>query len=968
MKKLFGNAILLKRISLLSLATFLVLVSVATGVLGFIVQPPQKTYAAVLTNEDAIRKEAVIACGKNAGLSSQSDYDKYANTSAGKACINGFMTSYPPGTSPSTISSYCEKHYPSASKPREHAACTNGIQLGTAARTADEKEGGGSASKPTDSKIISFAKESSVCQLGSTEAKNSCIAGYIAGYKGTPPKSTACKSGAKISGFKVSDEGACLDGYRQGAKDKGAATPGATFTPATGTTKTDDNQLGCDKNGNALSWIICPIVDVLVGFISAIDNIITAQLDVDTSNVFCERKTTCNDYYSAWRSFRNIALGLMLIAGLVVVISQALGIEILDAYTLRKTLPRILVAAVGITLSWPLMKFFVVLTNDLGVGIRHLIYAPFSNLSTTIHFSKDAGDLFFGGVATGTLLTTGTSAVIFTLAGGLGAMLAYLGTAALAVLIAIVVLALRQVAVIMLMLLAPVAIVAYVLPNTQKIYKLWWDSFSKALLMFPLIAAFIASGRVFSAIALNAGGTLNDIIGFLSYFAPYFLIPLTFKFAGGFVRQLGGFVNDRGKGGFDRLRGFRDQRRKAGFKRIQDDNLYRNARPGSRRERLNSAWSAAARANPDEIGANPLKWRENARALRERGRIKGGLEGLENHEAFAPVKGDDDVAHAILSGNARKYLTDTGKFSEDEINRKMAHIDLARRAMGEANLRQAAIMSAVSASTGYSQGGIGQLISDIDMVAGDDAEMRAQLIGQVKQRAVQSGRTDLSAPFAEMYEASKRIGTPTEGRTRQQQIEAESHYLLKKTIDTEGAGYVAGGKGAALEKFLPVLQERMLDTATNAQVWRERMEQSTNPNLSAEQQRVFDADGNEIAPEIIEQQSYQADRELMQAAAATKALHDITGQISPEKARLLADGVLGHQMPGYAENVSVLDWMNANIDNKEFNEMRNEFRSQYGRQLTEQQTTQAAAGAAAAAAAAAAPGAMPGPLPPPSPT
>jgi hypothetical protein len=70
----------------------------------------------------------------------------------------------------------------------------------------------------------------------------------------------------------------------------------------------------------------------------------------------------------------------MVIAGLVVVIAQALGTELLDAYTLRKVLPRILIAAVGITLSWQLMEFFVTLTNDLGYGVRHLTSAPFGHL------------------------------------------------------------------------------------------------------------------------------------------------------------------------------------------------------------------------------------------------------------------------------------------------------------------------------------------------------------------------------------------------------------------------------------------------------------------------------------------------------------------------------------------------------------------------------------------------------------
>src|SRR6185312_3712285 len=122
----------------------------------------------------------------------------------------------------------------------------------------------------------------------------------------------------------------------------------------------------------------------------------------------------------------------------------------------------------------------------------------------------------------------------------------------------------------------PVAIVAYILPNTERVYKLWWESFSKALLMFPLIAGFIAAGRVFSAVALHSGGILNGFIGFAAYFAPYFLIPATFKLAGGAIRQIGGFVNDRSRGGFDRLRNFRANQMKNRVNRARTGGLYRD--------------------------------------------------------------------------------------------------------------------------------------------------------------------------------------------------------------------------------------------------------------------------------------------------------------------------------------------------------------------------------------------------------
>ena len=269
----------------------------------------------------------------------------------------------------------------------------------------------------------------------------------------------------------------------------------------------------------------------------------------------------------------------MVIAGLIIVISQALGLEILDAYTLRKTLPRVIIAAIAITLSWPLMRFAVTLTNDLGYGIRQLIYAPFSSLSSNLNFDFGSGakDLLIGGSIT-TAGAVGGGIALWIYTGGVGILLAYVGTALLAILIGLMVLVLRQIVIIILMVLAPIAIAAYILPNTAKYYKLWWESFSKALIMFPLIAAFIATGRVFSQVSLQTGSgsdPINRLIAIIAYFAPYFLIPLTVKFAGGALSNIGGLVNSRSTGAFKVLGNYRKGARKSRLERARGAGLYR---------------------------------------------------------------------------------------------------------------------------------------------------------------------------------------------------------------------------------------------------------------------------------------------------------------------------------------------------------------------------------------------------------
>lgn len=361
---------------------------------------------------------------------------------------------------------------------------------------------------------------------------------------------------------------------------------------ATASATKEEEEFGCETwTSNPLNWVICPVVNTLVDAVDWLDKLITAQMVVNTKPIFgnsngncvydknnTKEVQSCIAYRSAWVSFRNIALGILLIAGLVVLISQALGLEILDAYTIRKILPRLLIVAVGITLSWTLMRFLVELTNDLGYGIRNLIYAPFEELPKKLDFTFGGEGithyLFGGGILSA---ATVTGVTVWIAAGGAGVILSFAGTALLAVAIALIVLILREMVIILFIIIAPLAIVMYVLPNTEKYYKFWWESFSKALLMFPFIAAFIATGRVFAGLALSVETptAINQVIAFVAYFAPYFMIPFTFKFAGGALSQIGGFVNARGQSGFGALSKYRAGQRQKRITAARSGGLYR---------------------------------------------------------------------------------------------------------------------------------------------------------------------------------------------------------------------------------------------------------------------------------------------------------------------------------------------------------------------------------------------------------
>lgn len=233
-----------------------------------------------------------------------------------------------------------------------------------------------------------------------------------------------------------------------------------------------------------------------------------------------------------------------------------------DAYTVKKVLPRLVIAVIAIQLSWFIFTGMITLISAIAYGVEAIVYLPFGSpsdfqLDVLLRFANGDG-LFTGFVIAG-------AATLGLLGGALSlAMAAFIG-----IIMGFGLLLFRQVLLVALLIISPLAIVAWILPNTEKFWKLWWESFSKLLLVFPLIVLVIAIGRVFAYIAADVrpGQTANNLLSdigvdsmvtiffvVVGFFGPYFLIPKLFAIAGSAFAFFSGMANDRGKGVFDRMR------------------------------------------------------------------------------------------------------------------------------------------------------------------------------------------------------------------------------------------------------------------------------------------------------------------------------------------------------------------------------------------------------------------------------
>ena len=579
-----------------------------------------------------------------------------------------------------------------------------------------------------------------------------------------------------------------------------------------------------DCGAGAINWFVCIVIDSAKNGAGVIDGMIMDSLNTDVKEVFDTNTSggAQNGYYTAWNSFRILATAMLVVGGLVMVISQALGFEFLDAYTVRKVLPRLLIATIGISLSWPIMRFVVQFFDTLGFDIRNLIYAPFSHLGGTINLT------------TGIFTWLGAGAAIFLLG---PATLSFLVTGFFALLIGFVIIVFRELAILVLIILAPMAIAFYILPNTQKLWKLWYDNFLGLMLVFPIISALIATGHVFSAVSIAKNGsvvnsTLAQAVGLLAYFIPYFILPLAFRLATGVIGTIAGFANDKGRGIFDSQKKKRQAAMQDRLGRARSESLYSNATKRGRYANKAASWLTAPGANIAYAGRNKIPGLKRAGQ-----KIAGQVEHArveQSGKLFEELNkmGYNDKAYRLLSGQHSKLsqgtqaklsaagllnraptsLSDIQKVADimsqsdvatEKIGANAIHGSAGRLAslyqdpeMGKADIGAAGIMGL--AAHGFASSA--DIAGSANLLMGGKHENAGYAQAIAAQAQVLGGRhrPDAKAGYGVVYKDGKFIdGMSDEGGR------------MGAVLDTYTSADLAGAKGDAIKTVRPEIERRL---------------------------------------------------------------------------------------------------------------------------------------------------------------
>lgn len=332
----------------------------------------------------------------------------------------------------------------------------------------------------------------------------------------------------------------------------------------------------CDVQG--IGWFICPVSNWLADGIdymySALQQFLkTKPLETTNQN---------SGIYLAWVIMRNISNVAFIVAFLVIIYSQLTSVGISN-YGVKKMIPRLVIAAVLVNLSFTICAILLDLSNIAGyafqdafMGIKNTISTVGENTSTwtwseVISTALSNGALAVGaGYAVSLALTTELLPMLVPAA----------ALAGLTLLFILLIMAARQALIIILIIISPLAFVCYLLPGTEKWFKKWRDLFLTMLVFFPAFAVVFGGAQLAGIIiiqnASGPNGAIMHVLGMLVQIIPLAITPLIMKFSGGVLGKFAGFVNDKNKGLYDRTKNWsKDRRETIKNKKLANPNMAR---------------------------------------------------------------------------------------------------------------------------------------------------------------------------------------------------------------------------------------------------------------------------------------------------------------------------------------------------------------------------------------------------------
>ena len=296
----------------------------------------------------------------------------------------------------------------------------------------------------------------------------------------------------------------------------------------------DENE-ACYAGAGAMGWLLCPAIMSLEGLMDQVYSFVEEHfLKIRSDSIFNgagSGQFRTNGVHEAWSKLQAIANIVFIIFFIIVLFSQITGVGISN-YGIKKMLPKLIVTAVLINLSYIICAVLVDLSNVLGVGLRGLLE---SGLGIQAAQGAGAGATVSGFLVAGSITLTTIIIAVCINPGLVVTLLLFLGSAAIAVLFLWLILVVREVVVILGIVLSPVAFACSALPNTESLFKKWMKIMQAMLLLYPLCSLVVGGGQFAGRILASVGqsnaelGWTFNLAAMVAQVVPFFFIPSLLK-------------------------------------------------------------------------------------------------------------------------------------------------------------------------------------------------------------------------------------------------------------------------------------------------------------------------------------------------------------------------------------------------------------------------------------------------------
>jgi hypothetical protein len=435
------------------------------------------------------------------------------------------------------------------------------------------------------------------------------------------------------------------------------------------TVKGKETQLqSCSVEG--IGWIICPISTFLSGGMDFIFHLLAGMISVQPSVL----GDPSNSMYIAWNIMRNIANIAFVIVFLIIIYSQLTSFGVSN-YGLKKLIPRLIIAAILVNVSFIVSAVAIDISNILGYSIQSIFNEIAKNVFNVTN------DNFSGANAwtaiTGIVLAGGgyIGVTYFISSGGIYLLLPILLGVLLTVIFVVIVLAARQAIIIILVIISPLAFVANLLPNTEKWFDKWKDLFFTMLIFFPAFSLVFGGSQLAGQLIIqNAGDNIVMVIfGMAVQIAPLVITPLILKFSGSLLGKIAQIANNPSKGIMDRSKNWANSKSEQQKQRTLSKNR--------------SWWNTGGKLmEKADTGARKTKDRTELYKLRADNKYQGTNKAYEQiHVDMAGAELDKDYIHNVHATHVEHLKTTPGSSLYDRASNTEASKDFLQASQNLTN-------------------------------------------------------------------------------------------------------------------------------------------------------------------------------------------------------------------------------------------------------------------------------------------